>query len=490
MEKYIVSIDQGTSSCRAILVNMQGQIVDIAQQEFAQHFPSADWVEHDPTEILETQMKMFDQVVSKNVSDTSQVIGIGITNQRETTVVWKKTTGKPVYNAIVWQDKRTSNFCKSLKEGDFGAYVYENTGLPIDPYFSGTKVKWILENIDESIDKSELLFGTIDTWLIWNMTQGKSHVTDHTNASRTLLYNIKSKDWDQKILDEFSIPKSVLPSIQNSASHFGSYSYKGVDIPITGVAGDQQAALFGQACFDHGSAKNTYGTGCFMLMNVGDQYISSKNGLLTTMCCDEKGEPTYALEGSIFVAGAAIQWLRDGLKIIEDSAETEQMAESVKDNHSIMFVPSLAGLGAPYWNMDSRGMILGLTRSTTQADIAKATLDAIAYRTKDVLEAMEQDSNIQLNSLRVDGGACKNNYLMQFQADVLDTEVQVPEIIESTAMGAAYLAGIQLGIWDADIIKANRKVQKTYIPSKDSEEIANLYAKWKNAVERSLDWAE
>ncbi len=490
MEKYIVAIDQGTSSCRAILVDMKGQISGIAQQEFTQHFPSADWVEHNPMEIWEVQMKMLDRVITDNTEDPSQIIGIGITNQRETTVVWNKNTGQPVANAIVWQDKRTSQYCKSLKEEGFEEYVYRNTGLPIDPYFSGTKIRWILENLDDNIDRSELIFGTIDTWLIWNMTQGQMHVTDHTNASRTLLYNIQTKNWDQKILDKLKIPNSVLPNIQNSASNFGTYKYKNTEIPITGVAGDQQAALFGQACFDHGSAKNTYGTGCFMLMNVGDKIINSDNGLLTTICCNEKGEPIYALEGSIFVAGAMIQWLRDGLKIIDNSGDTESMAMNVKeDEHNLVFVPSLSGLGAPYWNMDSRGTIIGLTRSTTQEHIAKAALDAIAYRTKDVLEAMEQDSGIQLKSLRVDGGACNNNYLMQFQSDVLGAEVQRPEIVESTAMGAAYLAGIQLGVWDADFIKKNRIIDRTFQPEMDAEKVTKLYARWRKAVERSLDWA-
>lgn len=486
MSKYIISIDQGTSSCRAVLVDASGQIVAIEQQEFTQIFPQSDWVEHDPMEIWEVQMAVFERLVENNVSDFSQVKGIGITNQRETTVVWNKKTGKPIYNAIVWQDKRTTDYCKSLKAEGFESYTKNHTGLPIDPYFSGTKLRWILKQTDQNPD--DLLFGTIDTWLIWKMTEGRSHVTDPTNASRTLLYNIKSHAWDDTILAKLEIPKNVLPKVQSSASLFGNFVHSGHTIPIAGVAGDQQAALFGQACFDKGMAKNTYGTGCFMLMNVGEKFVASENGLLTTLCCDKNGGIAYALEGSIFVAGAAVQWLRDGLKIISDSADTEQLAESIKDEHDVIVVPAFAGLGAPYWNMDSRGAIFGLTRATGIEHFAKATLDALAYRTRDVLDAMTKDSSTELDILKVDGGACKNNYLMQFQSDILHANVERPVNIESTALGAAYLAGITLGMWDSKTIQDNRVKERTFTPEMKKEKREQLYAQWNKAISRTLDW--
>ncbi len=485
---YIISLDEGTSSCRAVLVDAKGHILAIEQAEFTQHFPKSDWVEHDAVEIWEKQMAVLDQLIEKHVAEVSQIAGIGITNQRETTVVWNKHTGLPVHRAIVWQDKRTSSYCKQLKGEGFEEYVYTNTGLPIDPYFSGTKLRWILNEVDEQVE--DLLFGTIDTWLIWKMTEGREHVTDYTNASRTLLYNIKSLEWDKTILAKMDIPESVLPRVQPSASHFGVYIYRGIDIPIAGVAGDQQAALFGQACFDKGMAKNTYGTGCFMLMNVGDKFVGSENGLLTTLCCNDKGEVAYALEGSIFVAGAAVQWLRDGLRIIKDSAETEALAESVRDEHEVIVVPAFAGLGAPYWNMDSRGAIFGLTRATGIEHFAKATLDALAYRTRDVLDAMAKDSGIELDILKVDGGACKNNYLMQFQADMLQAQVERPQTIESTALGAVYLAGMTLGLWDAAVISNNRKVERTFEPVMDEAKKDKLYRQWQKAVDRTLDWKE
>jgi len=484
----IIAIDQGTSSCRAMLVDALGQIIGIEQKEFSQYFPQSDWVEHDANEIWETQMEVLDKLIENHVQNIDLIAGIGITNQRETTVVWNKETGEPVYNAIVWQDKRTSAYCKSLKEDGFEEYVFNNTGLTIDPYFSGTKLKWILDNIE--CDISEICFGTIDSWLIWKMTQGKKHVTDHTNASRTLLYNIKTLKWDDHILEKLEIPKTLLPKVQNSASQFGIFRYKGSNIPITGVAGDQQAALFGQACFNKGAAKNTYGTGCFMLMNVGEKFVASENGLLTTLCCNDRGEVAYALEGSIFVAGAAIQWLRDGLKIIKDTSETDAIAESIKDQNDVIVVPAFSGLGAPYWNMDSRGAIFGLTRASGVEQIVKATLDALAYRTKDVLDAMSKDSGMPLRILKVDGGACKNNYLMQFQSDILQTDVERPENIESTAMGAAYLAGLTLGMWDAQLISENRKIERTFVRKKGKEIQKELYAKWQKAIERSLDWME
>lgn len=486
MSTYIIAIDQGTSSCRAMLIDAEGAIIGVEQQEFTQIFPQSDWVEHDPLEIWDVQMKVLDQLITKHVNDLTTIQGIGITNQRETTVVWNKHTGEPVYNAIVWQDKRTSDYCKKLRREGFEEYTVSNMGLPLDPYFSGTKLRWILNETTENPD--DLLFGTIDTWLIWKMTEGQSHVTDYTNASRTLLFNIRTLEWDKKALNQFGIPDNVLPQVQESASHFGVFKFQDVEIPITGVAGDQQAALFGQACFHEGMAKNTYGTGCFMLMNVGAEFVSSQNGLLTTLCCDAEGKVAYALEGSIFVAGAAIQWLRDGLEIISDSKESEALAESVRTEHDVIVVPAFAGLGAPYWNMDSRGAIFGLTRATGKAQLAKATLDSLAYRTKDVLAAMAKDSKITLDVLKVDGGASNNNYLMQFQADVLQAEVERPKNIESTAMGVAYLAGITLGIWDSETIVKNRAIDKVFSPQLSADESARLYKQWQKAISRTLDW--
>jgi len=482
-EKYIIALDQGTTSCRAVLVDDSGQIKDMTQSEFTQIFPQAGWVEHDPEEIIQVQMQVLEELIEKSGLAPEQISGIGITNQRETTVVWNKKTGKPVHNAIVWQDKRTTDYCKQLKSEGYESTVKIKTGLPIDPYFSGTKVKWILDKVSRD---ENLLFGTIDTWLIWNLTSGAAHKTDYTNASRTLLYNIVEKRWDEEILEKFDIPTYVLPEVQASASHFGNWTYKGHDIPINGVAGDQQAALFGQACFEPGSAKNTYGTGCFMLMNLGDKMIHSFNGLLTTLACDEKGQPCYALEGSIFMAGATIQWLRDGVKLIEDSKESEALAQSVKDDHEVIMVPAFAGLGAPYWDMDARGALYGMTRGTTSAHLAKAALDAIAYRTKDVIEAMEKDGNVSLSTLKVDGGAANNSYLMQFQSDVLQAEVERPVNIESTAMGAAFLAGLTAGLWNHEIIARNREIAVTYKPTLAQEKVSQLYDGWQTAVKRTL----
>lgn len=482
-EKYIIALDQGTTSCRALLVDQSGKIQAKSQQEFTQFFPKAGWVEHDPQEIVQVQMKVLQELITEADLSPEQLISIGITNQRETTVVWNKKSGKPVYNAIVWQDKRTSEYCKTLKESGFETYVKSKTGLPIDPYFSGTKLKWILDEVGRSDD---LLFGTIDSWLIWNLTGGQSHVTDYTNASRTLLFDIKTLKWDATILEKFSIPSSVLPQVQASASHFGNWLYQGHEIPIHGVAGDQQAALFGQACFDAGDAKNTYGTGCFMLMNIGGDMIHSERGLLTTLACDEKGQPCYALEGSIFMAGATVQWLRDGLHMIKDSTESEQLAVSVAEEHEVIMVPAFAGLGAPYWDMDARGAIYGMTRGTTAAHLAKAALDAIAYRTRDVLDAMIKDGKVQLSTLKVDGGAVKNNYLMQFQSNLLQAAVERPDNIESTAMGAAFLAGITSGIWTHEVISENRVIDKTYTPVMEEADADHLYDQWKKAVNRTL----
>lgn len=481
--KYVIALDQGTTSCRAVLVNNKGQMIAKTQQEFTQHFPQSGWVEHDALEILQVQKKVFEVLIQNNDIKAEDIACIGITNQRETTVVWDKTTGKPVYNAIVWQDKRTADFCKELKNRGLEAHTKSRMGLPIDPYFSGTKIKWILDKVGRH---ENLLVGTIDTWLIWNLTEGRNHVTDYTNASRTLLFDIVALDWDKKMLEELYIPIECLPSVQNSASHFGDFHFQGREIPITGVAGDQQAALFGQACFEKGSAKNTYGTGCFMLMQIGDTFVQSQNGLLTTLSCNQSGEPTYALEGSIFTAGAAVQWLRDSLQVIDDSSETESLALSVQDEHEVVIIPAFAGLGAPYWNMDARGAIYGLTRATTKAHIAKATLDSIAYRTKDVLTAMCKDADVDLKILRVDGGATNNNYLLQFQADILNVAVERPKNVESTVLGAAYLAGLQIDFWDSKLITQSREIDQVYSPSLAKEKREELYQKWLKLVQQTL----
>ncbi|MGF1559338.1 MAG: glycerol kinase GlpK [Flavobacteriaceae bacterium] len=491
--KYIISLDQGTTSSRALLVDQNGKIQGMAQKEFKQIFPKSGWVEHDPMEILQSQLGVFSELLKKEKVNLVDIMGIGITNQRETTVVWNRHTGEPVYNAIVWQDKRTADICEHMKKKGLTEHVRKTTGLVIDSYFSGTKVKWILDNVDGARKKAvngDLLMGTIDTWLVWNMTNRKSHVTDYTNASRTLLYDIVNLKWDDRLLSELEIPKSMLPEVKPSAYHFGDYVLDGVTIPIAGIAGDQQAALFGQGCFKKGTAKNTYGTGCFMLMNTGESPQFSKNGLLTTIAYGLNGKVNYAFEGSIFIAGAAIQWLRDGLELIKDAAETEILAESIEGENPVYVVPAFAGLGAPYWDMYARGAIFGLTRDTGKAHLAKATLESLAYQTKDILKAMEEDSGIQLENLRVDGGACANNYLIQFQADILDTEVHRPEVIESTAMGAAFLAGIQVGLWAQGDIDQTRPMNRIFKPTFDRVKRKRLYDKWLKAVERSKGWED
>lgn len=491
--EYIISLDQGTTSSRALLVDRTGTIQGMVQQEFKQIFPKSGWVEHDPMEILESQMGVLSQLIEKQKVSASDIKAIGITNQRETTVVWDKNTGEPVYNAIVWQDKRTADICEHLKKKGLTEHVRKTTGLVIDSYFAGTKVKWILDNVEGArarADKGDLLMGTIDTWLVWNMTAKKNHVTDYTNASRTLVYNIADLKWDDKLLKELGIPHSMLPEVKPSAHHFGDYELDGTTIPIAGIAGDQQAALFGQACFKKGTAKNTYGTGCFMLMNTGEEPQFSKNGLLTTIAYGLDGKVHYALEGSIFIAGAAIQWLRDGLELIDDAKDTEALADSVEGENPVYVVPAFAGLGAPYWDMYARGAVFGLTRDTGKAHLAKATLEALAYQTKDILKAMEDDSGIQLKNLRVDGGACANNHLMQFQADILDSEVHRPEVIESTAMGAAFLAGIQVGLWKQEDVDQNRPMNRIFKPSFDRVKRKRLYKQWQKAVERTKGWLE
>ena len=491
--QFIISLDQGTTSSRALLVDHDGTIQGMVQKEFKQIFPKSGWVEHDPKEILDSQMMVLKELLEKEEVKPSEIMGIGITNQRETTVVWDKNTGEPIYNAIVWQDKRTADICEHLKKSGLTEHVKKTTGLVIDSYFSGTKVKWILDNVEGAKKKAQagdLLMGTIDTWLVWNMTKEHNHVTDYTNASRTMIYDIVNLKWDDKMLKTLGIPKTMLPEVKPSSAHFGDYEIDGVKIPIAGIAGDQQAALFGQACFKKGSAKNTYGTGCFMLMNTGEKPQFSKNGLLTTIAYGLNGKVHYALEGSIFIAGAAIQWLRDGLELIDDAKETEELANSIEGENPVYVVPAFAGLGAPYWDMYARGAVFGLTRDTGKAHLAKATLEALAYQTKDILKAMEDDSGIQLKNLRVDGGACANDHLMQFQADILDSEVHRPEIIESTAMGAAFLAGIEVGFWQQSDIDESRPMNKIFTPTFDRVKRKRLYKKWQKAVERSKGWED
>lgn len=490
--KYIIALDQGTTSSRAVLFNERGEIKGIAQQEFGQIFPQSGWVEHDPNEILSSQSGVLNKVIRENNVPLTSIVAIGITNQRETTILWDRKTGEPVYNAIVWQDKRTAPACEELKKRGLESYVRETTGLVIDSYFSATKIKWILDNVPkvrERAAKGELAFGTVDTWLIWNLTGGKAHVTDHTNASRTMLYNIHDLTWDTRLLKELEIPDSILPEAKPSSAHFGYYTLEGVQIPIAGVAGDQHAALFGQACFEPGMVKNTYGTGCFMLMNTGDQPQLSKSGLVTTIAWGLDGKITYALEGSVFIAGAAVQWLRDSLHLIDQSRDSEYFATKALGSNEVYIVPAFAGLGAPYWDMYARGAIFGLTRDTGKDHLIKATLESLAYQTKDILNAMQEDAGLKLSTLKVDGGACANNILMQFQADILNTQVERPEVIESTALGAAYLAGIHAGLWKKEDIIRNRKVEKIFAPSMDESTRIKLYKGWLKAVERTKGWA-
>ncbi|SCY67204.1 glycerol kinase GlpK [Alkaliphilus peptidifermentans] len=496
-KKYILALDQGTTSSRAIIFDYDGKIVAVAQKEFTQIYPKAGWVEHDPMEIWGTQSGVAREVLEKAGVSPQEVAAIGITNQRETTVVWDKTTGKPVYNAIVWQCRRTAAICDDLKRRGLEQYIRDNTGLVVDAYFSGTKIKWILDNVEgarEKAEKGDLLFGNIDTWLIWNLTRGKVHVTDYSNASRTMLYNIKELKWDEKILAEMGVPASMLPEVKPSSHVYGYTDHEtfgGADIPIAGAAGDQQAALFGQACFEPGMAKNTYGTGCFMLMNTGEKFVPSNNGLLTTLAWGVDGKVEYALEGSIFVAGAAVQWLRDELKIIRDAQETEYLATKVNDSNGVYLVPAFVGMGAPYWDMYARGTIVGLTRGAKAEHIVRATLESIAYQTRDVLEAMQEDSGINLQTLKVDGGAVANNFLMQFQSDILGVKVDRPEVTETTALGAAYLAGLAVGFWkDKHEITKRWKVDQTFEPVLAVEDKEKLYKGWKKAVERSLKWED
>jgi len=492
--KYILAFDQGTTSSRAILFNKKGEIHATAQKEFEQLFPKAGWVEHDPSEIWSSQISVAAEVLSRANISANDVAAIGITNQRETTIVWDKKTGKPVYNAIVWQDRRTADICDQLREDGHAEMFQDKTGLILDSYFSGTKVKWILDNVDGTRKKAEngdLLFGTVDSWLIWKLTDGKIHATDVTNASRTLLYNIYNLKWDQEIMQLLDIPESMLPDVRSSSEVYGKTSGDlfASKLPIAGIAGDQQAALFGQVCSQPGMAKNTYGTGCFMLLQTGEKPIKSKNKLLTTIAWQLDGKVSYALEGSVFIAGAVVQWLRDGLGIIRSSDQIEALAKKSDVNDGVYLVPAFSGLGAPHWDPYARGMLIGLTRGTTQSHIARAALESIAYQSTDLLKAMQSDAGITLKEMRVDGGACVNNLLMQFQADILNIPVVRPVVTETTALGAAYLAGLAVGFWsDLDEINQKWQVDKTFEPNMEESQRKELLNNWNNAVERAKNW--
>jgi len=487
-KKYILAIDQGTTSSRAILFDHSGDIHVVAQKEFTQHFPADAWVEHDPNEIWSSQENVINQVLKGHKDD---VAAIGITNQRETTVVWDRETGEPVYNAIVWQDRRTSDYCDSLKADGWGPKIADKTGLVIDSYFSGTKVRWILENVDGAREKAEqgkLAFGTIDTWLVWKLTGGSVHVTDVTNASRTMLYNIRELKWDSELLRLMGIPESMLPEVKSSSEVYGESTY---GIPISGIAGDQQAAMFGQMCIQPGMLKNTYGTGSFIMFNTGDEAISSKNNLLTTIGYGLNGKVTYALEGSIFIAGAVVQWLRDGLGIIKSSSDVEALALSVPDNGGVYLVPAFAGLGAPHWDQRARGAMFGLTRASSAGHIARAALEGITYQVKDVLSAMEADSGIRIQELRVDGGATVNDTLMQFQSDILQIPLVRPKVLETTALGAAYLAGLATGFWNGtDELSSQWQEDKRFEPVMSADKAAEFLHNWNKAVEKSKGWDE
>ena len=490
MEQYIMSIDQGTTSSRAILFDEEGQIQGVAQREFKQYFPKSGWVEHDANEIWTSVLAVMAEVINENEIDPEQIKGIGITNQRETTVIWDKKTGRPIYHAIVWQSRQTQHICNELKEQGHEKTFRNKTGLLLDPYFSGTKVRWILDNVKGAREKAEngdLLFGTIDTWLVWKLSGGEAHITDYSNASRTLMYNIHELKWDDELLELLDIPKAILPEVKESSevyAHTKDYHFFGQEVPIAGIAGDQQAALFGQACFERGDVKNTYGTGGFMLMNTGEEPVTSESGLLTTIAYGLDGKVNYALEGSIFVSGSAIQWLRDGLRIINSAPQTENYATRVNSTDNVYFVPAFVGLGTPYWDSEARGAIFGLTRGTEKEHFIRATLESLCYQTRDVMEAMSKDSGLEVNNLRVDGGAVKNNFIMQFQADIVDTSVERPEVQETTALGAAYLAGLAVDFWEDKKDIADRwKLEKEFNPEMSEETRTKLYKGWKKAVE-------
>lgn len=495
-KKYVMALDAGTTSNRAIIFDDQTNIVAVAQKEFTQIFPQAGWVEHDADEIWATQLSVAQEAMHNANLQASDIAAIGITNQRETTVVWDKTTGRPIYNAIVWQSRQTMDICNDLKARGLEAEFKQKTGLVVDAYFSGTKVSWILDNVEGArakAEKGELLFGTIDTWLMWKLSAGKVHATDYSNASRTLMYNIRDLKWDEKLLGYLNVPANMLPQVRPSSEVYGTTDVAvfGAAVPLAGAAGDQQSALFGQTCFQPGMAKNTYGTGCFMLMNTGEKVYESKNGLLTTIAWGLNGKVEYALEGSIFVAGSAVQWLRDGLRLIEAAPDSEYVAKKVKDADGVYVVPAFVGLGAPYWDMKARGAILGLTRGTTKSHVVRATLDSMAYQTKDVLSAMELDSGIKLQALKVDGGAVANNVLMQFQADILGVPVDRPKVTETTALGAAFLAGLAVGVWKStDDLVHTWKLDNRFEPKMAADQSAALYKGWQKAVKRSMDWVD
>ncbi|GAA0317925.1 glycerol kinase GlpK [Bacillus carboniphilus] len=493
METYILSLDQGTTSSRAILFDKKGSIVHTAQKEFTQIFPKPGWVEHNANEIWGSILSVIAACLSEASVKPEQIEAIGITNQRETTVVWDKETEEPIYNTIVWQSRQTAEICEELKEAGYESTFRKKTGLLIDAYFSGTKLKWILDHVEGARDraeKGELLFGTIDTWIIWKLSGGKAHVTDYSNASRTLLYNIHELCWDEEILKILDVPANMLPEVRSSSEIYAKtapYHFFGKEVPIAGAAGDQQAALFGQACFDTGMAKNTYGTGCFMLMNTGEKAVESKRGLLTTIAWGLDGKVEYALEGSIFVAGSAIQWLRDGLRMLKDAKESEDYAMKVESTDGVYVVPAFVGLGTPYWDSEVRGAVFGLTRGTEKEHFVRATLESLAYQTKDVLDAMEADSEIELKGLRVDGGAVKNNFLMQFQSDVLNVPVERPVVNETTALGAAYLAGLAVGYWDSQKdIQTQWQIDQEFTPTMTGDKREELYSGWKKAVKAAM----
>lgn len=494
MEEYILALDQGTTSSRAIIFDHNGQIRSMAQKEFTQIFPQSGWVEHDPNEIWSTQASVAAEATVKIGINGTNIKAIGITNQRETTIVWDRNTGEPVYNAIVWQDRRMAAFCDQLKEEGKEELVRSKTGLVIDSYFSGTKIKWILDNVEGARDKAnagELAFGTVDSWLVWKFTRGHVHVTDVTNASRTMLFNIRTQQWDDELLTLLNIPKSMLPEVKQSSEVYGETTTTifASKIPIAGIAGDQHAALFGQMCIEKAMVKNTYGTGCFMLMNIGKEFMASKNNLLTTVAWKINGEIQYAFEGSIFIAGAAVQWLRDGLGIIQTSADIERLALSVPDTEGVYFVPAFAGLGAPYWKPDVRGTIVGLSRGTTQGHIARATIESIAYQTRDVLKAMEADAGMEIKELRVDGGATANDLLMQFQSDLLNCKVIRPTVVETTALGAAYLAGLAVGYWkNVEELQELWQSEKEFVPAGDQKVIQMGIKGWKRAIHAAQSW--
>mgnify|MGYP002719520706 FL=1 len=489
-DKYVLSIDQGTTSSRAMIFDQNGEVVGVSQKEFEQIFPKAGWVEHNANEIWSSILSCLASVLNDNDIKPSQIASIGITNQRETAVVWDKNTGRPIYNAIVWQSRQTQDICDDLKSKDLEATFRDKTGLLLDPYFSGTKVKWILDHVEGAREKAEnedLLFGTIDTWIVWKLSGGKAHITDYTNASRTLMYNIFELKWDDELLEHLTVPKSMLPEVKSSSEVYvetDPVHFFGQQVPIAGIAGDQQAALFGQACFNKGEAKNTYGTGCFMLMNTGTEAVISDHGLLTTIAYGINGEVKYALEGSIFVAGSAIQWLRDSMRMFNDASISEDYAMKVEDNNGVYVVPAFVGLGTPYWDSEARGAVFGLTRGATKEHFVRATLESLAYQTKDVINAMEEDAKIELKTLRADGGAVKNNFLMQFQSDILDVPVERMKVNEATALGAAYLAGLAVGYYeDVEQIKQKTEIEKTFESNMDNEQREKLYSGWVSAVE-------